>query len=374
MRASRLLSILLLLRVREQLSAAELAATLEVSVRTVYRDVEALSAAGIPVYASRGPTGGYRLVDGFRSTLSALSSAEADALNFAGVPSAAAELGLGGLLSTAQVKMLEALPTSVRARADRVQQRFLLDAPGWTARPSQPEHLPSVAAAVWDGTGVTIRYQRPGRSEPVERVLLPLGLVLKAGTWYLVAAPVAGGRVTGEPRTYRVSRILALRAAETTAAPPAGFALPSFWREYQDDYVRRLYATQAVVRLAPAAWPLLFLLGRIPAHAAREKAEPADADGWVRTVVPIESDNHALHALLQLGAAVDVIEPVSLRRRLADTAAALAGLYAGDLPPGEGGDAVGDVSVDACAAPASGGSGSSGDGPDSARSAEPVPG
>ncbi|MDQ3448178.1 MAG: WYL domain-containing protein, partial [Chloroflexota bacterium] len=199
MRASRLVNLLLLLQTRGGMTAGQLAGQLEVSVRTVYRDVEALSQAGVPVYAERGPHGGVRLVDGYRTRLTGLNEDEAQALFLSGLPGPAAELGLGTVVAAARLKVLAALPPELRARASRLTQRFHLDAPGWF-RPAEPvPHLEALAAAVWEARRVSVAYRRPDQT--VERPLEPLGIVLKAGIWYLVAA------AEGQIRSYRVSRV-----------------------------------------------------------------------------------------------------------------------------------------------------------------------
>src|SRR5271157_6449116 len=205
MRASRLISILLLLQTRNRLTAQELADELEVSVRTVYRDVEELSASGIPVFAERGTHGGFRLVEGYRTRLTGLTPEEAEAHFLSGYPGPAAQLGLGTVLAAAQLKVLAALPPELRSRASRLRQRFHLDAPGWFQEPDAVPHLQRIAEAVWSDRRLHMHYRR-GADDGVlvERVVDPLGLVLKGGIWYLVA------RIDTGFRTYRVSRILDL--------------------------------------------------------------------------------------------------------------------------------------------------------------------
>src|SRR5262245_59122225 len=195
MRASRLLSILLMLQTRGQLTAGQLADELEVSIRTEYRDIEALSEAGVPVYTERGPHGGIRLVDGYRTRLTGLTADEAESLFLSGLPGTAAELGLGTVVAAARLKVLAALPPELRSRASRLGQRFHLDAPGWFKTPEAAPQLQALATAVWEDRNVRIRYDRGDRS--VERELSPLGLVIKGGVWYMVALS------EGQTRTYR---------------------------------------------------------------------------------------------------------------------------------------------------------------------------
>lgn len=326
MRASRLLSIVLLLQSRGRMTAAELSDALEVSVRTVYRDIEALSAAGVPVYADRGPAGGYQLLDGYRTRLTGLSPEEAEALFLAGVPGPAAELGLGTVLATAQLKLEAALPPELRARAARIRERFYLDAPGWFQETEQTPYLSPVAEAVWEQRPIRVHYRRWGGE--VTRTLEPLGLVLKAGIWYLVAL------ADGQARTYRVSRILALEQVAGRFERPREFDLAEYWQDWTAGFANRLYRDEATVRLSQRGVRLLpYLLGAGIARVALASAGDPDEAGWVEVTVPIESVEHAVSELLKLGAEAEVLGPEALRSRMADTAAALARLYAQEAEP-----------------------------------------
>ena len=160
MRASRLVNLLLLLQSRGGLTAAELARELEVSVRTVHRDVEELSAAGVPIFAERGPLGGIRLVDGYRTRLTGMTADEAEALFLAGLPGPAAQLGLGTVVAAAQLKVMAALPPELRSRASRIVERFHLDAAGWFQADEAVPHLATLSTAVWDGRRAVISYAR----------------------------------------------------------------------------------------------------------------------------------------------------------------------------------------------------------------------
>jgi predicted DNA-binding transcriptional regulator YafY len=323
-RASRLLSILLLLHTRGRVSAQQLADELEVSLRTVYRDIEALGAAGIPVYATRGRAGGFQLLDGYRTRLTGLTADEAEALFLTGLPGAAADLGLGSVLAATQLKLLAALPPPLRERAARIRETFYLDAPGWLRETDAPPFLATLAEAAWSTCRVAVRYERSNRAV-VERVLEPLGLVLKAGTWYLVARACDGPQA---PRTYRVSRVLGAALLDETFERPDGFVLERHWAEYQADYTERVYRETATVRVDAAGRALLFLLGTVPSRRAHEAMGRPDADGWATTTVPIESVRHAQHALMQLGEHVEVLAPAQLRAAIRDSAQALVRRYA----------------------------------------------
>ncbi|MEV5695204.1 helix-turn-helix transcriptional regulator [Micromonospora globbae] len=322
MRASRLVSLLLLLQTRGRMTAQELADALEVSVRTVYRDVEALGASGVPVYAERGPAGGYRLLDGYRTRLTGMTSVEAQALVLAGVPGPAAELGLGSALAAAELKVRAALPAELADRGDRIRQRFHLDAPTWFREPEPTPHLAALADAVWADRRVRVRYRRWRAPREVTRDLAPLGLVLKAGRWYLVAA------VDGDVRTYRVGAILDLSVLDEPAERPDGFDLARCWQEHADRYERGVYRAEATVRMTAAALEYMpFVFPSAMSRAARAAAGEPDADGWLLTTVPIESIKHGHTELLKLGAEVEVLAPAELRERFTATAHRLAALY-----------------------------------------------
>ncbi|WP_328500913.1 YafY family transcriptional regulator [Streptomyces sp. NBC_00457] len=309
MKAGRLVSILLLLQTRGRMTAAQLAEELEVSVRTVYRDVDALSAAGVPLYGDAGHDGGYRLLDGYRTRLTGLTADEAEALFLAGVPGPAAELGLGSLLAAAELKVRAALPV----QADRISGRFHLDAPGWYAAGEEAPYLPAVADAVWNSRVLHIVYRRWREPTDVERRLEPYGLVLKAGRWYVVAGP--------GPRTFRVDQILELTASDEEFTRPGDFDLAAYWEAYQRDFHDRLYRAEAVVRIAPSV-TLSGPLARAVAANGR-----TDETGWIQATVPIESVDHAAGEFLRLGTDIEVLGPPELRAKIARTAAELAERY-----------------------------------------------
>ncbi|MGY4981229.1 helix-turn-helix transcriptional regulator [Streptomyces sp. 900105755] len=308
MKSSRLVAILLLLQTRGRMTAAQLAAELEVSVRTVYRDVEALGAAGVPLYGDAGHAGGYRLLDGWRTRLTGLTTAETEALFLAGAPGPAADLGLGPVLAAAQLKVRAALPPELRGHADRISGRFHLDAPGWYADADETPYLAAVAEAVWNGRALDVRYRRWREPAEVRRRLEPYGLVLKAGRWYVVAAP--------GPRTYRVDQILELTLLDEEFSRPEAFDLAAHWTAYQRDFHVRLYGDggEALVRLAPGV--------TLP------RAETVGTNAaWTLARVPIESVDHATAQFLRLGTDIEVLGPPELRARMARTIAELAERY-----------------------------------------------
>ncbi|MER6364259.1 WYL domain-containing protein [Kitasatospora sp. NPDC001527] len=325
MRADRLLALLLLLQNRGRMTAGELAAELEVSVRTVYRDVEALAASGVPVTADRGPEGGYRLMDGYRTRLTGLTDAEADALFLTGAPGPARDLGLGAVLTTAQLKLQAALPAELADRTRRVQDRFHLDAPAWFRDADPVAHLAPVARAVWEQRVLGVHYRR-WRGE-VHRELHPLGLVLKGGIWYLVAR-AAGGSDDAAVRTYRVSRLLAVEVADRTFERPAGFDLAAHWTETARRLTAALHRQTARLRISPQARRLLPMQFGAAGARALDTAGPPDADGWVEVELAVESTPVAVGDLLRLGPEAVVLGPPGLRAAVADAATAVARRYA----------------------------------------------
>lgn len=313
MRASRLVSIILLLQTRGRLTAAQLAMELEVSVRTVYRDVESLHAAGIPLYGDAGHRGGYQLLEGYRTQLTGLSAEEAKALSLSGLPGPAAELGLGSVLAAAQLKVQAALPPALAEQLGATAKKFHVDAIGWYTQAEDTPFLSAVADAVWRSAALRVRYRRWKAPTDVDRRLEPYGLVLKAGRWYLVAAP--------GPRTYRVDQILDLAVLEESFTIPESFTLAGYWQSYTAEFLAGLHQADAVVRLSRVA--ASGLTGRdADALAATGVQEP---DGWTRAVLPIESIDLAISRFLTPD--VEVLEPPDLRAQVAARARAIAALY-----------------------------------------------
>ncbi|WP_369237719.1 helix-turn-helix transcriptional regulator [Streptomyces sp. R21] len=322
MRAARLIKMVLLLQSRPSMTAGELARELEVSERTITRDAQALSEAGVPVYADRGRTGGYRLIGGYRTRLTGLARGEAEALFLSGVPGALREMGLEDAASAARLKVSAALLPSLRDASRTAAQRFHLDAPNWFTEPKAPELLPAVADAVWDDRRITARYR--SREAEVERELEPYGLVLKAGVWYLCArVPEAGSF-----RVYRIDRFTAVEPAQERFGRAEGFDLPGFWEERAEEFARSILRAEVVVRLS--AEGVRRLAYAVDAGAAREAlagcGDP-DAGGWVTATLPVESEEVAHTQLTALGAEVEVLSPEALRDRFAGDAERLAALY-----------------------------------------------
>lgn len=311
MKASRLLSILMLLQSHERMTAGALATALEVSQRTILRDVDHLSAAGVPVWAERGREGGLRLRPGWSTQLTGMTEAEASALLLAGLPGAATELGLGGAAVSARLKMVASLPAPMREQAAKVADRLHIDPVDWYRAPDKPAGLQEVAEAVWRGKRIRVRYASWSRTS--WRELEPFGLVLKAGAWY-VAARVAGQR---EVRTYRLASVLEVKPGRGSFRRPPSFDLASYWRESSARFEAELRPLQARVRVSARALNWL-------RHARNPFVEVEDSGhheaGWHSVLLSLESVEHGARQILGFGGEVQVIEPAALRALVADMA------------------------------------------------------
>jgi predicted DNA-binding transcriptional regulator YafY len=322
MRASRLLSILTTLQAKGHVTAQALAAECEVSLRTIYRDVDALSAAGIPIYSVQGSSGGYRLLDGYRVRLNGLSSTEAEALFLAGLTREAAELGLGAVAASARTKLLAALPQDMRSGAMRA--RFHFDAPAWFAEAETLGHLPAVADAVWNQRPIRMRYQ--SRKADKERRVEPLGIVLKGGAWYLVA------QIDKAARTFRISRIGEMEVLDERFEYPKAFDLEAYWAESIRRYEVDLHPNRAEIRLSSRAIGMMEELLPPYVRAGAVISGEADARGWRRVTLSVGSMDHAAMEILRFGADAEVVGPPELRARMAEIVGTLAKVYAGDVP------------------------------------------
>ena len=316
MRANRLLSILLTLQLRGRVTARELAERFEVSRRTIYRDVDELSTAGVPIYADRGVGGGFALREGFRTELTGFTPPETEALLLAGLPRAAADLGLTEAASLARLKLLSALPGPARELARRVADRFHLDAVDWYRRASPSPYLRTVAAAVWEARRIRVRYESWTRT--ARRTLEPLGLILKAGEWYALA------RSAKRIGIYRVSNFLeAELLAEEFQRPEIDIA--SVWADEVRRFEASLRAGTATIRASPRALSRLYRLGA-------DMSEPLlaavpDGEGFRQAEVPIEGVPHAASQLLGFADDIEVLGPAELRDELARRAERIAAIY-----------------------------------------------
>jgi predicted DNA-binding transcriptional regulator YafY len=311
MRADRLLSELLLLQAHGRLTGRELARRLEVSIRTVHRDMEALSAAGVPIFALRGSRGGWQLEEGWRTQVPGLDEAELRALLMA-QPRVVGDTRLAGAAERAIGKLMASLPGPLRAQAASIRQRLYVDPTGWRGTTENLSMLPLVQDAVSRDRRLAIRYWRAGR-EQVERTVDPLGLVAKGSTWYLVARTPDGFR------TYRVSRIEEAKILDEPCERPADFDLAAHWTSSLDRVQSQWPRYGATLRLEPRAADWLKMWRMVwPVHPDAQ----ADAEGWITMSVQFDHEDEACFVVLGLGPGVDVIEPASLRDRVASAARA----------------------------------------------------
>ncbi len=329
MRADRLLAILLLLQTRGQVSAGELARRLEVSTRTVYRDVEALSAAGVPVWAERGRAGGIRLLPGYRTDVTGLTGDEARALFVLATAGAHEALGLGEAIGAALRKVMAALPAAHRPEAERVSERILVDPARWTRAghrlAADAADFEELRRAVFADRRLTLTYRHSGAQDPVQHILDPYGLVCKAGVWYLVADQA------GEPSLYRADRTLAVRLAQEQARRRPGVGLADVWAELSERVERPAELTLVTVRVRRRRWDMFLRLHGELLAGPPEPAPPGPGDAWVRVRLGLRAVREA-RTLLPLGAEVEVLAPPAARAELAAAAAEVAALYSDERP------------------------------------------
>jgi predicted DNA-binding transcriptional regulator YafY len=311
MRASRLLAILILLQLRGRQTAEALAAEFEVSVRTIYRDIDSLSAAGIPVYGDRGHGGGFELLDGYRTRLTGLNADEAEAMLMIGLPQQAEAMGLGAAAERARSKLMAALPASGSEDANRVARRIHLDMDNWYRAARPVPFLTQVARAALDQQTVSLQYQswRSLRCWEVQ----PYGLVLKQGNWYLV------GCTNGSLRTFNIADVKQLVVLDKSFELPDGFVLARWWHESLQAFESRLRPGKAILRASVVGLQRLRLLGDF-AELAVAHADAPDADGWCRLELPLEEIESAAPMLLGIGPEITILEPVELRDAVADLA------------------------------------------------------
>jgi len=318
-RASRLLSILVTLQAQGLRTAASLAEELEVSARTIYRDVDALSAAGVPIYADRGAGGGFRLLDGYRTRLTGMTGTEAQAVLFAGLPGPASQLGLAEAYFSSRLKLLASLPVALRDEALRINACFHLDTAAWNPEETSLDLLPDLAAAVWEQRRCRIEYHSWTKSSAP--LVEPLGLVLKAGTWYLIA------RTTAKPLTYRLSAIRSVVVTEASFQRDPSFDLAAHWREASEAFTQRLEKDWARLRVRRRSVGRLRHISASVARRLEVRGSDAGSKAWVDVRIPIESIPHATGELLKFGADLEVIEPVELRAALRRATREMKALY-----------------------------------------------
>ena len=305
MRADRLISTLLLLQVHGRLTSRDLAERLEISERTVLRDMDALTAAGVPVVADRGPAGGWRLIDGYQTKLTGLTAAEIQTLFFAHPPQLLQSLGLGPAAEKAWLKLQAALPAASQRQAERARRSILIDPRGWQ-EPQSMASLPILLDALWRGRRVRFIYER-ALGEAAERLADPLGLVARGSVWYLVASR------DNQLRTYRVSRIREAVLDDQESVKPDNFDLGAYWETSMAEFRERLPRYYAIFLVAPS----VMRWARYRGWRLEEEHEEGDR---VRIRVRFDAEEEALQFALSFGGDVEVIEPPALRNSVLDAA------------------------------------------------------
>jgi predicted DNA-binding transcriptional regulator YafY len=317
MRADRLLSLLLLLQVNRRVTAKELARRLEVSERTIHRDMEALSMSGVPVFAERGIGGGWALAEAYRTNLTGLNTAEIQSLFVSTPPRLLSDLGLQKAAEGALIKLLAAIPSMSRRSAEYARQRIHIDVTGWRQSTEDISALGILQEAIWQEKKLRFFYDRAS-CEPVERVIDPLGLVAKGSVWYFV------GAVNSDVRTYRVSRIQSAELLQEHSARLQGFDLAAYWQKSAADFKASLPRYQATVRAAPEIVPWLSTVryGRVESMSA------PDERGWVELSMVFDAIEAAQQFALSFGANIEVVEPAELRELVVRSAAETVAMYA----------------------------------------------
>jgi predicted DNA-binding transcriptional regulator YafY len=308
---------MMLLQVNRRLTARGIAERLEVSERTIHRDMEALSAAGIPVYAERGSNGGWSLIEEFRTNLTGLSKMEVQSLFLTSPSRLLADLGLEKASDAALIKLLASLPSANRSDAEYARQRIHIDITGWNRPEEAIPLLHVVQEAIWKEHKLRFTYSRHG-CDDIERLVEPLGLVAKGSVWYLVAS------IEGEIRNYRVSRITSAEIKDEKFTRPEGFDLPACWEKSNVEFKAQMPKYYATLRVSPDVLPRMYIAGRF---ARVEKVGEAEEDGWIKVWMRFHMEWDASEYVLSFGSKVEVVEPDELRESVIRMAKSVIDFY-----------------------------------------------
>lgn len=318
MRADRLLSIVLLLQTNQQMTSRTLAERLEVSERTIHRDMEALSGAGIPVVAERGSSGGWSLLGEYRTNLTGMNESEIQSLFVTPSPKLLSDLKLQKASEGALLKLLAALPAMYRRGAERARQRIYVDSASWSREEENVPLLPLIQESIWNERKLRITYERGPECEAVEREVDPLGLVAKGNAWYLVA------RIDGDLRSYRVSRISKAELLNIPCLVPHDFDLAKYWTKSAATFKANLPKYVATFRVSPEVFPRLRFAGRF---ARVGQVVETDERGWLKVTVAFDVEEMACEYALGFGSKLEVVEPSTLREKVIAMARAVVDLY-----------------------------------------------
>jgi predicted DNA-binding transcriptional regulator YafY len=318
MRGDRLISILLLLQTHGRMTAKDLAEKLEVSERTIYRDMDALSGTGIPVVAERGQHGGWSLLEDYRTDLTGLKESEIRALFVSPSAHLLEDLGLTRTSEEARNKLIASLPSTYRENAKDVWNRIHIDTSSWRKQKEKTASLEVIKEAIWKEIKLRITYQRPD-GETVERVVAPLGLVAKGDLWYIVAA-----KENGEFRNYRASRIQNAETLDECFERPQGFDLAQYWSSSTQNFIKRLPSYEVKVEVSPHILSRLTFTGRFA--RVREVGERSGST-WIPVTLSFDTEEEAKGYLLAFADQVRVIEPYCLQQKVLEMAEAAVAFY-----------------------------------------------
>ena len=318
MRADRLLSIVLLLQSHQQMTSRDLAARLEVSERTIHRDMEALSGAGIPVTAARGSGGGWSLLGEYQTSLTGLTEPEIQSLFVTKPAKLLADLHLEKAADGALLKLLASVPSTFREGAERARQRIYVDVTGWSKREEAVPFLPVLQEALWLERKLIIAYERGENRETIDRLISPFGLVAKGSVWYLV------GSVEGHVRTYRVSRISQAEMLDEAAPIPSSFNLAEYWEQSSSSFKSSVPNYLATFWVSPEIVLRLVFAGRF---ARVSELDETDSRGWQKFQIGFDVEEMACEYALSFGPYLEVIEPSTLRAKVIAMAKATLDFY-----------------------------------------------
>lgn len=320
MRADRLISIIMLLQTHEKMTAGELSQQLEVSMRTIYRDILALNAAGVPIYTDRGPNGGIALLESYRTTLTGMNEDEIRALSMLNIPQALVELGVGQKLKSALLKLGGSLPASQLMVQAQTQQRIYLDSTSWDEPSKHPPHLGMIHQAVWQDQLVRLVYRGSFDAE-IEFVVQPIGLVTKMNTWYFV------GSDKGYVRVFNIAKILAVEITGENFTRDEGFNLVEFWKDWCKQYHESRPIYRVLIKITPQTIPNLYHYFGEEVSVQMIEDEPPNDGKWVKAIAQFEHFFQAREKILSLGRDVEVLEPEALKLSIIDFAKQIIDLY-----------------------------------------------
>ncbi|MCH5584073.1 YafY family transcriptional regulator [Shimazuella sp. AN120528] len=318
MRGDRLISILLLLQSQGQMTARELAERLEVSERTIYRDMEALSGTGIPVFAERGKNGGWSLLEGYQTNLTGLKESEIQALLVSPSVQLLDDLGLTHSSHEARNKLIASLPFRYRESANEVWNRIHVDTSTWRQQREKIESFEVLKNAIWKENKLELHYQRADGKTSI-LLVKPLGLVAKGNRWYFIAS-----KDNDEIRTYRASRIQAAKPVKETFERPKDFDLAGYWRDAVKDFVENLPKYEVRVAVSPSILPRLTFTDRFVQMVEREDR---NEDGWISVKLSFNTEEEAKGYILGFANQMKVLEPRELHDKIVEMAEAVVAFY-----------------------------------------------